>query len=75
MIVITISTLTIKPTLSNRNQESISQLIKVMFGSKNVTQMVMVMVSARLLVVTNLNRLVSNFSVISDYGWTKTNMI
>jgi hypothetical protein len=47
----------------------------VLFGSKNVTQMVMVMVSARLLAVTNLNRLVSNFSVVSDYGWTKTNMI
>jgi hypothetical protein len=42
---------------------------KVLFGSKNVTQMVMVMVSARLLTVTNLNRLVSN------YDWTKTNMI
>jgi hypothetical protein len=28
-----------------------------------------------LLVVTNLNRLVSIFSVVSDYGWTKTNMI
>jgi hypothetical protein len=42
---------------------------------KNVTQMVMVMVSARLLTVTNLNRLVSNYSVVSDYGWTKTNMI
>jgi hypothetical protein len=40
----------------------------VLFGSKNVTQMVMVMVSARLLAVTNLNRLVSNFSVVSDYG-------
>jgi hypothetical protein len=49
--------------------------LKVLFGSKNVTQMVMVMVSARLLAVTNLNRLVSNFSVVSDYGWTKTNMI
>jgi hypothetical protein len=49
--------------------------IKVLFGSKNVTQMVMVMVYARLLMVTNLNRLLSNFSVISDYGWTKTNMI
>jgi hypothetical protein len=48
---------------------------KVLFGSKNVTQMVMVMVSARLLAVTNLNRLVSNFSVVFDYGWTKTNMI
>jgi hypothetical protein len=47
----------------------------VLFGSKNVTQMVMVMVSARLLAVTNLNRLISNFSVVSDYGWTKTNMI
>jgi hypothetical protein len=47
----------------------------VLFGSKNVTQMVMVMVSARLLTVTNLNRLVSNFSVVSDYDWTKTNMI
>jgi hypothetical protein len=48
---------------------------KVLFGSKNVTQTVMVMVYARLLAVTNLNRLVSNFSVVSDYGWTKTNMI
>jgi hypothetical protein len=47
----------------------------VLFGSKIVTQMVMVMVSARLLAVTNLNRLVSNFSVVSDYGCTKTNMI
>jgi hypothetical protein len=47
----------------------------VLFGSKNVTQMVMIMVSARLLAVTNLNRLVSNFSVVSDYDWTKTNMI
>jgi hypothetical protein len=53
----------------------IYQMTKVPFGSKNVTQMVMVMVSARLLAVTNLNRLVSNFSVVSDYGWTKTNMI
>jgi hypothetical protein len=34
-----------------------------------------VMVYARLLVVTNLNRLVSNFSVVSDYSWIKTNMI
>jgi hypothetical protein len=49
--------------------------IKVLLGSKNVMQMVMVMVYARLLVVTNLNRLVSNFSVVSDYGWTKTNII
>jgi hypothetical protein len=50
---------------------------KVLFGSRNVTQMVMVMVMVyvRLLAVTNLNRLVSNFSVVSDYGWTKTNMI
>jgi hypothetical protein len=47
----------------------------VLFGSKNVTQMVMVMVLARLLTVTNLNRLVLNFSVVSDYDWTKTNMI
>jgi hypothetical protein len=37
--------------------------------------MVMVMVSARLVAVTNLNSLVSNFSVVSDYGWTKTNII
>jgi hypothetical protein len=51
------------------------QTSKVLFGSKNVTQMVMVMVLARLLAVTNLNRLVSNFNVVSDYGWTKTNMI
>jgi hypothetical protein len=48
-------------------------LTKVLFGSKNITQMVMVY--ARLLMVTNLNRLISNFSVVSDYGWTKTNMI
>jgi hypothetical protein len=47
----------------------------VLFGSRNVTQMVMVTVYVRLLPVINLNRLVSNFSVISDYGWTKTNMI
>jgi hypothetical protein len=47
----------------------------VLFGSRNVTQMVMVMVYVRLLAVTNLNRLVSIFSVVSDYGWTKTNMI
>jgi hypothetical protein len=47
----------------------------MLFGSRNVTQMVMVMVYARLLAVTNLNRLVSIFSVISDYGWTKINMI
>jgi hypothetical protein len=49
----------------------------VLFGSKNVTQMVMVMVMvyARLLAVTNLNSLVSNFSVVSEYGWTKTNLI
>jgi hypothetical protein len=40
----------------------------VVFGSRNVTQMVMVMVYVRLLAV-------SNFSVVSDYGWTKTNMI
>jgi hypothetical protein len=42
---------------------------------KNVTQMIMVMVYARLLAVTNLNRLISNFSVVSHYGWTKTNMM
>jgi hypothetical protein len=47
----------------------------VLFGSKNVTQMVMVTVYDRLLVVTNLNSLVSIFSMVSDYGWTKTNMI
>jgi hypothetical protein len=38
----------------------------VLFGSKNVTQMVMVMVYVRLLAVTNLNRLVLNFSVVFD---------
>jgi hypothetical protein len=48
---------------------------KVLFGSRNVTQMVMVTVYVRLLAVTKLNRLVSIFSVVSDYGWTKTNMI
>jgi hypothetical protein len=47
----------------------------MLFGSKNVTQMVMVMIYARLLAVTNLNRLVLNFNVVSDYDWTKTNMI
>jgi hypothetical protein len=41
--------------------------IWVLFGSKNVTQMVMVTVYDRLLVVTNLNRLVSIFSMVSDY--------
>jgi hypothetical protein len=35
----------------------------------------MIMVSARLVAVTNLNRLISNFNVVSNYGWTKTNMI
>jgi hypothetical protein len=60
---------------SKEHDKSLSLVTKVLFGSKNVTQMVMVMVSARLLTVTNLNRLVSNFSVVSDYGWTKTNMI
>jgi hypothetical protein len=54
---------------------SVPHMIKVLFGSRNVTQMVMVMVYARLLAVTNLNRLVLNFSVVSNYGWTKTNMI
>jgi hypothetical protein len=47
----------------------------VLFGLRNVMQMVMVMVYARLLAVINLNRLISNFSMVSDYGWTKTNMI
>jgi hypothetical protein len=37
--------------------------------------MVMVMVYVRLLAVTNLNRLISIFSVVSNYDWTKTNMI
>jgi hypothetical protein len=41
---------------------------KVLFGSRNVTEMIMVMVYARLLAVTSLNRLISLFSVISDYG-------
>jgi hypothetical protein len=40
-----------------------------------VTQMVMVTIYARLLVVTNLNRFVSIFSVVSDYSYTKTNII
>jgi hypothetical protein len=47
----------------------------VLFGLRNVMQIVMVMVYARLLAVINLNRLISNFSMVSDYGWTKTNMI
>jgi hypothetical protein len=38
----------------------------VLFSSTNVTQMVMVY--ALLLAVTNLNRMVSIFSVVSDYG-------
>jgi hypothetical protein len=40
----------------------------VLFGSRNVAQMVMVMIYTRLLAVTNLNRLVLIFSVVSDYG-------
>jgi hypothetical protein len=60
---------------ANEHEHTHSQVTRVLFGSKNVTQMVMVMVLARLLSVTNLNRLISNFSVVSDYGWTKTNMI
>jgi hypothetical protein len=48
---------------------------KVLFGSKNITQMIIVIIYVRLLAVTNLNRLISNFSVVSDYDWTKTNMI
>jgi hypothetical protein len=37
--------------------------------------MIMIMVYTRVSVVTSLNKPVSNFSVISYYGWTKTNMI
>jgi hypothetical protein len=48
---------------------------KVLFGSRNVTQRVMVMVYIRLLSVTSLNSPVSIFSMVSDYGGTKTNMI
>jgi hypothetical protein len=51
----------------------LSNLGAVWFKKCNAN--VMVMVSARLLTVTNLNWLVSNYSVVSDYGWTKTNMI
>jgi hypothetical protein len=40
----------------------------VLFGSRNVTKMVMIMVYVRLLTVTNLNSLISNFSMVSDYG-------
>jgi hypothetical protein len=40
----------------------------VSFGSRNVTQMVMVMVYARLLALTSLNKLVSIFSVVFNYG-------
>jgi hypothetical protein len=47
----------------------------VLFGLRNVTQRVMVMVYIRLLLVTSLNSPVSIFSMISDYGGTKTNMI
>jgi hypothetical protein len=52
-----------------------SKLSKVLFGSRNVRQMVIVMVYTRLPAVTSLNRPVSIFSVVSNYGWTKTNMI
>jgi hypothetical protein len=48
---------------------------EVLFGSGNVTQRVMVIVYIRLLPVTSLNNPVSIFSMISDYGRTKTNMI
>jgi hypothetical protein len=51
------------------------QTSKVLFGSINVTQRVMVMVYIRLLSVTSLNSLVLIFSMVSDYGGTKTNMI
>jgi hypothetical protein len=47
----------------------------VLFGSRNVTQRVMIMVYIRLLSVTSLNSPVSIFSMVSDYGGTKTNMI
>jgi hypothetical protein len=40
----------------------------VLFGSRNVTQRIMIMVYTRLLPVTSLNSLVSIFSMISDYG-------
>jgi hypothetical protein len=41
---------------------------KVLFGSRNVTQRVTVMVYTRLLPVTPLNSPVSIFSMVSDYG-------
>lgn len=47
----------------------------MLFGSINVTQMVIIMVYVWLLAVTNLNRLISIINVVSDYGWIKTNMI
>jgi hypothetical protein len=47
----------------------------VLFGSRNVTQRVMIMVYIRLPSVTSLNSPVSNFSIVSDYSGTKTNMI
>jgi hypothetical protein len=47
----------------------------VLFGSRNVTQRVIVMVYIRLLSVTSLNSAVSIFSMVSDYGGTKINMI
>jgi hypothetical protein len=40
----------------------------VLFGLRNVTVTVMVMVYTQLLTVTSLNRLISIFSVVSDYG-------
>jgi hypothetical protein len=57
-----------RPTTQMGRGESTVGVTRVPFGSKNVTQMVMVMVSARLLALTNLNMLVSNFSVVFDYG-------
>jgi hypothetical protein len=65
--------ITLRPTITCRMFIVAVIRIWVLFGSRNVTQMVMVYV--RLLAVTNLNRLVSIFSVVFDYSWTKTNMI
>jgi hypothetical protein len=56
------------PSLLFVHNEAFTYATRVLFGLKNVTQMVMVTVYDRLLVVTNLNRLVSIFSVVSDYG-------
>lgn len=42
----------------------------MLFGSQNVTQMIMLMIHTRVLVVIDLNMTLSVSSVVSGYGWT-----